>query len=147
MTYCFRPGIRCAGGVAEEVLMGGASCEPNIKEDKSVNIDRPLMAAVALLLVGGIYATHVYTERREYDTGVYVGKAAFKAAFMQIQRCLDAGADSDRSGCDIKDLNKDSVIEGALASANIIPQLRESKPLQSGFRKGWEEARTAVWNL
>jgi hypothetical protein len=112
-----------------------------------VHIDRTWIAAAALLFAGGAYATHAYKERKEFDTGVYVGKAAFKAVLLQNQRCLNTSSDFDRSGCNIRGLGEDSVMDGALASANIIPQLRESNTLKAGFRRGWQEARTAALGM
>jgi hypothetical protein len=45
--------------------------------------------------------------------------------------------------CEVHDLNKDSVMENALASANIIPSLSDSTALHTGFRDGWRSAKAA----
>ena len=99
---------------------------------------------VALFVCTTLYATHAYEEHQAYKTGVYIGKAAFTAADHQNRTCLSII--SIQRGCEVQDLNKDSVMEESLASANIIPALADSKPLHTGFRDGWREARTASTN-
>src|SRR5690242_8039421 len=96
--------------------------------------------AVALCL----YASHAYAETQAYRTGVYMGRASFKTEDFKNQRCRSLLAHSSQGICEVHDLNKDSVMEGSLASANIIPSLADSTVLRSGFRDGWREARTAA---
>jgi hypothetical protein len=82
-----------------------------------------------------MYASHTYQEQQAYKTGAYIGKAAFAAAEFQNQHCLHA--------CEPRDLNQDSVMEDALASANIIPALADSTALRTGFRDAWRESRSS----
>jgi hypothetical protein len=96
---------------------------------------------VALL----IYALHSYEEHQAYKTGIYIGKAVFKAKDFQNRQCLSVRSGSFQRVCEVNDLNKDSVMEDALASANIIPSLSDSTALHTGFRDGWREARTAAF--
>jgi hypothetical protein len=84
------------------------------------------------------FAAHAYEERQTYNTGVYIGKSAFTAAVYQNSVC--AGASASRRACEVRDLNRDSVMEDSLAAANIIPALADSAPLHTGFRDGWREA-------
>ena len=97
------------------------------------------VVVVALML----YAVHAYEEHQAYKTGIYIGKAAFTAEDFQNQRCRSLPDHSLQPVC--KDLNKDSVMEDALASANIIPALADSIPLHTGFRDGWRDARAAAF--
>lgn len=95
---------------------------------------------VMALFVGAMfYTTHTFAEHQAYRTGVYIGKAAFSAANYQNRVC--SRPDATQPGCEVRDLNQDSVMENALASANIIPSLVDSAPLHTGFRDGWREAR------
>ena len=95
-----------------------------------------LFAVVALMM----YATHLYAEHQAYKTGVYIGKTFFHAEDLKNRSCLSVPASYN---CEVHDLNQDSVMESALASAQIIPPLRDSTALPKGFRDGWREARTA----
>lgn len=99
--------------------------------------------AVFIVVAVCVYASHVYEKSQVYKTGVYIGKAAFTAADWQNRRCLSVPGDSFQRGCEVNDLNKDSVMENALASSDIIPSLRHSTAIHKGFRDGWREARTA----
>jgi hypothetical protein len=91
--------------------------------------DRRLwIVAPAVVVVLLSYALHTYEERQAYKTGIYIGKAAFRAESFKRRN----------------DLNNDSVMESALASANIIPSLSDSRTLHDGFRDGWREARTVA---
>jgi hypothetical protein len=90
-----------------------------------------------------LFASHSYAEHQAYKTGIYIGKAAFKTEDFKNRRCLGLHPDSSQRGCEVHDLNKDSVMEDALASASIIPALSDSTALHTGFRDGWREARTA----
>jgi len=101
--------------------------------------------AVALCFSASLYASHSYAEHQAYKTGLYIGKAAFKTEDFKNQRCLGVRPDSSRRNCEVHDLNKDSVMEDALASANIIPSLSDSTALHTGFRDGWREARAAAF--
>lgn len=92
------------------------------------------------------YASHFYEERQAYKTGVYIGKSAFTAANLQNRRCIGFQADSLERRCELQDLNRDSIMEDALASANIIPSLSDSKALHTGFRDGWRDERTAIFS-
>ena len=92
-----------------------------------------------------IYASHIYAEKQAYKTGVYMGKAFFQTEDFKNQRCGSLPADSFRRVCEVHDLQKDSVMEDALASAQIIPALADSTALRIGFRDGWREARTATF--
>jgi hypothetical protein len=107
---------------------------------------RLLIAAPFIAVVLCIYALHAYEEHQAYKTGVYIGKAAFTAADYQNRHCLSLPADSFRRTCEVRDLDKDSVMEDALASANIIPSLSDSTAIHTGFRVGWREARTATFH-
>jgi hypothetical protein len=98
--------------------------------------------AVALFIGASQYAAHIYQKRQEYKTGVYIGKSAFTAANYQNGVCN--GADSLQRRCEVRDLGRDSVMEDALASAHIIPSLADSRPLRTGFRAGWQEARSGA---
>jgi hypothetical protein len=100
-----------------------------------------LFAVLALM----IYALHTYEDHQAYKTGIYIGKAAFKADDFQNRQCLSLRRDAFQRLCEVNDLNQDSVMEDALASANIIPSLADSTPLHTGFRDGWREARTAAF--
>jgi hypothetical protein len=100
-----------------------------------------LFAAVALM----IYAVHIYEEHQAYKTGIYIGKAAFNADDIQNRTCLGLHGDAFLRACKIRDLNQDSVMEEALASAGILPALADSTALHTGFRDGWREARTAAF--
>ena len=93
-------------------------------------------AVVALM----IYATHIYEEHQAYKTGVYMGKTFFHAEDLKNRTCLSVPVSSN---CEVTDLNQESVMESALASAQIIPALRDSTALPRGFRDGWRDARTA----
>ena len=86
-----------------------------------------------------IYATHLYEEHQAYKTGVYMGKTFFHAEDLKNRSCLSAPVSSN---CEVNALDKDSVMESALASAQIIPPLRDSTALPRGFRDGWRDART-----
>ena len=100
----------------------------------------PLAVVVALLG----YAVHAYQEQQAYRTGIYIGKAAFESEDFQNRRCLNLRDRSSHGGCEVKDLNTDSVMEDALGSANIIPALSDSTALHTGFRHGWREASTSA---
>ena len=107
--------------------------------------DRSFWAAAPFIIVAlCIYASHAYAQHQAYKTGVYIGKAAFTSADFQNRRCRSLHADSVQPDCEVNDLNNDSVMENALASANIIPALSDSTALHTGFRDGWREARTAA---
>jgi hypothetical protein len=101
---------------------------------------RLIVAALAVVLM--IFAEHTYAEHQAYKTGIYIGKAAFSTEDYKNRECLRVRGNSFRHVCEVNDLNKDSVMEGALASANIIPSLADSTALHDGFRDGWREART-----
>jgi hypothetical protein len=103
------------------------------------------IAAPFVVLALLIYAVHTYEERQAYKTGIYIGKAAFKTQDFQNRQCLRVRGDSFQRVCKVTDLNKDSVMEDALASANVIPALSDSTALHTGFRDGWREARTAAF--
>jgi hypothetical protein len=103
-----------------------------------------LTALVFVLLC--VYASHAYAEHQAYKTGLYVGKAAFTSEDTKNRSCLRLHAASLQRGCEVHDLNNDAVMEGALASANIIPALSDSQALRTGFRDGWRESRTALAN-
>ena len=103
------------------------------------------IVAAFVVLALMIYGLHTYEENQAYKTGIYIGKAAFKAEDYQNRICLSVRGDSSKRACKVNDLNKDSVMEDALASAYIIPALADSAPLQTGFRDGWREARTAAF--
>lgn len=107
--------------------------------DQGLRIVAPVIV-VALVL----YAVHAYQERQAYKTGIYIGKTAFNAQDFQNQHCLSLRGASVEAGCKVRDLNQDSVMEDALASAQIIPSLSDSAALHTGFRDGWREARTAA---
>jgi len=109
--------------------------------------EKSLWTAAPLLIVGlCVYASHAYAQRQAYETGVYIGKAAFTSADFQNRRCRSLPADALPRDCEVNDLNKDSVMENALASANIISSLSDSTALHTGFRDGWRVARTAVFH-
>ena len=93
-----------------------------------------------------VYASHAYAQRQAYRTGVYIGKASFAAADLQNRHCLGLRAGSERR-CEVNDLSNDSVVERAMASANIMPSISESEvtAIHTGFRDGWREARTAAF--
>jgi hypothetical protein len=97
--------------------------------------------AVALMIV----AVHIFKEHQAYKTGIYMGNAFFKTEDYKNRQCLRVRGDSFRRVCEVKDLNKDSDMEDALASAYIIPSLSDSTALHTGFRDGWREARTAAF--
>jgi hypothetical protein len=98
------------------------------------------VVVVALLL----YAVHAYEEHQAYKTGIYIGKAAFTSEDFKNQRCLSL-REALQPACTVNDLNQDSVMEDALASAHIIPALADSTSLHTGFRDGWREARTVAF--
>jgi hypothetical protein len=100
---------------------------------------------VALFCCAALYASHRYAEHQAYKTGIYIGKAAFKSEDFKNQRCLSLHPDASQRNCEVHDLNKDSVMEDALASANIIPSLSDSAALHTGLRDGWREAKTAAF--
>jgi hypothetical protein len=104
------------------------------------------IAAPFIAVVLCIYAVHTYEDHQAYKAGVYIGKAAFTAADYQNRHCLSLPADSFRHNCKVRDLEKDSVMEDALASANIIPSLADSTAIHTGFRVGWREARTTTFH-
>ena len=87
-----------------------------------------------------IYATQIYAEHQAYKTGVYMGKMFFHTEDLKNRSCLSVPVSSN---CEVHDLNRESVMESALASAQIIPALRDSTALPRGFREGWRDARTA----
>lgn len=96
---------------------------------------------VALVFVAlCAFGSHLYAEHQAYKTGVYMGRTFFTTKDFQNRRCLSLRAD-----CEVPDLNQDSAMEDALASANIIPALADSVSLRQGFRDGWRQARTAVF--
>src|SRR4029077_13166012 len=97
--------------------------------------NKRLWIVAAAFFVGALclYASHAYAERQAYKTGAYIGKAAFTAADWQNRVCLH----SSQRGCEVHDLNKDSVMENALASANILPSLPDVPAIHAGFRDGW----------
>ena len=105
----------------------------------------PKKTTWAVLIVAALccYASYSYSEHQAYKTGVYIGKTAFNAADYQNQRCLGLPDDA-RARCQVRDLNQDSVMEDALASANIIPALVDEPEIYTGFRDGWREARSAA---
>lgn len=102
-----------------------------------------VFAATALC----VYATHIYAQHQAYKTGVYMGKLFFTTADTKNRKCLSLRADPLPPGCEVQDLNQDSVMESAMASAYIVPSMSESdvKAIHTGFRDGWREARTAVF--
>jgi hypothetical protein len=96
----------------------------------------------ALIIVAlCIYASQTYARHQAYKTGIYMGKTFFSTADFQNRQCLRAD-----SSCEVTDLNSDSVMENALASAKIIPSFSESevRAIHTGFRDGWREARSAA---
>src|SRR5580765_490005 len=93
------------------------------------------------LVVLMIFAEHRYEERQAYKTGIYIGKAAFQTDDFKNRHCLSVRRDAFQRVCQINDLNTESVMEDAFASANIIPSLSDSTALQTGFRDGWRQAR------
>lgn len=99
-----------------------------------------IVAPLAVVVI--IYAEHTFERHQAYKTGIYIGKAAFQAGDYQNRQCLSVP--SFQRVCEVNDLNKDSAMEDALASANIIPSLSDSTVLRTGFRDGWREARTAT---
>jgi hypothetical protein len=105
------------------------------------------MWAVFIAVALCVYASHKYEQRQAYKTGVYMGKAFFTAADLQNRHCLSLRADSFQRGCEVNDLNKDSVMENAMASAKIIPSMSESDvtAIHTGFRDGWRKARIATF--
>ncbi len=78
----------------------------------------------------------------EYETGTYIGKAAFNSEDFQNRQCRTLRDRSLPGGCEINDLNTDSVMEAALASANIIPALSDSTPVHTGFATGGARRET-----
>jgi len=94
-----------------------------------------------------IYATHVYELHQAYKTGVYMGKASFTSADFLNRNCLSLRARSFQRGCELNDLNQDSVMENAMASANLLPSISESDvtAIHTGFRDRWREARTEAF--
>src|SRR4029077_113285 len=85
----------------------------------------PRVIAVAFC-VSAIYATHAYAQHQAYYTGVYMGKLFFTTADLQNQQCLKLRAASLQRGCELTDLNSDSVMEQALTAAYIVPSMSES---------------------
>ncbi len=104
-------------------------------------MNKKTMWAVLIAVALGFYASHRYAEHQAYKTGAYIGKAAFAAADLPNRFCLR----SLQRRCEVNDLDKDSVMENALATANIIPSLRDVTVIHTGFRDGWREARTAAF--
>jgi hypothetical protein len=104
---------------------------------------RSFVAAFTLVALM-IFALHTYEEHQAYKTGIYMGKAFFRTEDYKNRECLRIRSDSFSGVCHVKNLNRDSVMEDALASAYIIPSLSDSKALHTGFRDGWREARTAA---
>jgi|SRR5579871_2196412 len=102
----------------------------------------PIITAL-IVVVLCLYGSHLFAEHQAYKTGVYMGRLIFDAAERVNRSCLSIPADS-RHNCAMKDLNDQSVMENALASAQIIPALAASKALRTGFRDGWREARTGA---
>lgn len=103
--------------------------------------------AVFIAVALCIYASHAYAQHQAYKTGVYMGNVSFAAADLQNRHCFGLRAGSSQRGCEVHDLNNDSVMEDALASANIISSMSESDvaAIHAGFRDGWREARTAAF--
>src|SRR5215467_5035200 len=83
-----------------------------------------------------IYASHAYAQHQAYKTGVYMGKLFFTNADLQNRQCLRLRNGSFLRSCEVNDLNKDSVMENAMASAYIIPSMSESDvtAIHTGFR-------------
>jgi hypothetical protein len=104
----------------------------------------PIVIAVAFC-VSAVYATQIYAQHQAYHTGVYMGHLFFTTADFQNQQCLKLRTASFQPGCEVNDLNDDSVMEHALATAYIVPSMSESNvaAVHTGFRDGWREARTA----
>jgi len=106
------------------------------------------VAAVIAIFIALAYASHTYRVRQAYKTGVYMGKTSFTAAEFRNRRCLSLHADSFQRSCEIRDMGKDSVMEDALVSAQIIPSFSDSEvaAIHTGFRVGWREARMAAFH-
>ena len=105
--------------------------------------DRRLWRVVPVLFIGVlcVYASHTYEHHQAYKTGAYIGRTAFHTAEYQNRVC----SGSSQPGCDVRDLNDDSTMEQALASANIIPSIMDRTEINAGFRNGWREARSAAF--
>jgi hypothetical protein len=105
----------------------------------------PMVMAVAFCVLA-VYATHIYAQHQAYHTGVYMGHLFFTTADFQNQQCLKLQAASLQPGCEVTDLNNESVMEHALATAYIVPSMSESNvaAIHTGFRDGWRKARTAA---
>lgn len=114
-----------------------------METSRTANKRLGIVAALFVVVALCRYASHIYQEHQSYKTGVYIGKAAFTAADLQNRHCLS----SFQRGCEAHDLNKDSVMENALASASIIPSLSDVTAIYTGFRDGWREARTAAFTI
>jgi len=99
------------------------------------------------IAVALIYASHLYAEHQAYKTGVYMGKLFFTTEDFKNRQCLRLRADSFQHGCEVNDLNNDSFMEHALASAYVIPSFSQSEvtSIHTGFRNGWRDARTAAF--
>lgn len=104
-----------------------------------------VFTAMAICFCAMLAATKTYENHQAYKAGVYIGKTAFTAADYQNQTCLSSRADSLRHGCEVHNLNSDSVMQSAFASAAIMPSLRDKSAIRTGFRDGWQEARTAAF--
>lgn len=98
--------------------------------------------ALVALMIG---ALHTFEEHQAYKTGIYMGKVTFEADDFQNRQCLSLRRDSFQRVCKVTDLNQESAMEDALASAKIIPSLADSTALHTGFRDGWTEARAAAF--
>jgi hypothetical protein len=108
--------------------------------------DKKLWIVAAFVVVAlTTYALHAYEEHQAYKTGIYIGRVAFQTEDFQNRQCLSVRGGSFQRACKVNDLTRDSVMEDALASANIIPSLADSTALHTGFRDGWREARTAAF--
>jgi hypothetical protein len=102
-----------------------------------------VFTAVAICFCAMLAATKSYENHQAYKAGVYIGKTAFTTADYQNQTCLSSRADSLRRGCEVQDLNSDSVMKNAFASAAIMPSLRNASAIRRGFRDGWREAKNS----
>ena len=104
-----------------------------------------VFTAVAICFCAMLAATKIYEKHQAYKAGVYIGKTAFTTADYQNQACLSSRADSLQRACEVQDLNSDSVMKSAFASAAIIPSLRDETAIRTGFLDGWREAKTAAF--
>lgn len=102
-----------------------------------------VFTAVAICVSAMLAAVKIYENHQAYKAGVYIGKTAFSTADYQNQTCLSSRAASLRRDCEVHDLNSDSVMKSALASAAIIPSLRDDSAIRSGFLDGWREAKNS----